>query len=225
MKLASFFSERVIAYYPQLKKITGSIESALLLQQLLYWWDKKGSETLYKTIDELEQETGLSRWEQATAIKTLKRKGFVSVELKGVPPKRHFVVDVEKIESSLYQYHKSICGDTTNQYVATPQNTIHKTTTKNTALYSASSLFEDFWKQYPRKIAKGNAQRSWEKIPSMSPELQQQIIASVEAHKETSQWREGGGKFIPHPATFLNQQRWLDEIAVESYQTDKALIF
>lgn len=69
--------------------------------------------------------------------------------------------------------------------------------------------FEKFWKAYPRKVGKAAAEKSWGKI---NPEqaLIDNILASIEAHQRTEQWLDS--KFIPHPATFLNQRRWEDEI-------------
>ena len=71
-------------------------------------------------------------------------------------------------------------------------------------------LFEDFWKEYPRKTAKHLALKKW---LSMRPsaELTATIIAAVELHKKTRQWQESS-RFIPHAATFLNQRRWEDEV-------------
>jgi len=34
----------------------------------------------------------------------------------------------------------------------------------------------------------------------------------VEAQKRSRQWVESDGKYIPHPATWLNQGRWDDEV-------------
>jgi hypothetical protein len=45
----------------------------------------------------------------------------------------------------------------------------------------------------------------------MSEELLQEIISAVEAQKQSSQWLEENGKFIPYPATWLNGKRWQDE--------------
>ena len=38
------------------------------------------------------------------------------------------------------------------------------------------------------------------------------IMAALERHKTSAQWAEDGGKYIPHPATWLNQHRWTDEL-------------
>lgn len=73
--------------------------------------------------------------------------------------------------------------------------------------------FDQFWASYPKKVGRGAAWRSWVKI-NPDAELTQTIIASVDRLKITPQWVKDGGQFIPHPSTFLNQERWTDQ-AVE----------
>jgi hypothetical protein len=84
-----------------------------------------------------------------------------------------------------------------------------------------SEGFDAFWKIYPRKTAKGDAERAWLKLnPSM--EFQQKIIAAVEKAKQSEQWQRDAGRFIPYPATYLNGKRWDDELAtVTSIGVDK----
>ena len=72
--------------------------------------------------------------------------------------------------------------------------------------------FDAFWTAYPRKVAKAAAQQAWQKIKP-TPELCKTILAAVEQQKQTDQWRKDGGRFIPYPATWLNQERWTDEIS------------
>lgn len=77
-----------------------------------------------------------------------------------------------------------------------------------------AGTFEDFWAIYPNKKAKKDALRAWSRI-NMTPELWERIEASIKAHKRSEAWTDGGGKFIPHPATWLNGERWDDEVEVE----------
>lgn len=66
--------------------------------------------------------------------------------------------------------------------------------------------FDEFWKQYPRKVAKGDASRAWVKALEKAPA--QGIIAGA---KRYAAEREGqGDKFTKHPATWLNAECWLD---------------
>ncbi len=70
--------------------------------------------------------------------------------------------------------------------------------------------FDEFWSAYPRKVAKGAALKAWAKAKPDEP-LQQQILAAIGRARDGPDWRKDGGAFIPHPATWLNAQRWLDE--------------
>ena len=73
------------------------------------------------------------------------------------------------------------------------------------------SLFERFWRAYPKKVAKQVAMRSFEKIDP-DEALTEIMIAAIGKWKMTDQWNEAGGQFIPHPSTWLNQRRWEDEL-------------
>lgn len=72
--------------------------------------------------------------------------------------------------------------------------------------------FGEFWAVYPRKTAKAKAEQAWLKI---APEagLFERMKAAIIAQKQSDQWRSDGGKYIPHPATWLNQARWEDEVS------------
>lgn len=69
--------------------------------------------------------------------------------------------------------------------------------------------FEQFWKAYPRKIAKGAARRAWIKTSTLRPPVEKLLKAIIVA-KASEQWLKEGGAFIPYPATWLNQERWED---------------
>lgn len=65
--------------------------------------------------------------------------------------------------------------------------------------------FEDFWKTYPRKAAKGAARRAWAKaVRIASPD---EIIAGATRYADDPHRDES---FTAHPATWLNGERWLD---------------
>ena len=70
--------------------------------------------------------------------------------------------------------------------------------------------FDTFWREYPRKTGKGAARKSFEK--AMKKTDLKTILNAVKAQRESPQWTRDGGQFIPHPATWLNQERWEDEV-------------
>ncbi len=66
--------------------------------------------------------------------------------------------------------------------------------------------FAEFWVAYPKKVAKPDAERAWQK---QQPDIEA-AIAAVTTQSKSKQWRDGK-QFIPHPATWLNSRRWEDE--------------
>lgn len=73
--------------------------------------------------------------------------------------------------------------------------------------------FERFWELYPRKEGKKAARKAWDRL-KVGPVLMGQIMQSLHKQKTSDQWTRDGGQFIPHPATWLNGERWKDETVV-----------
>lgn len=65
--------------------------------------------------------------------------------------------------------------------------------------------FEAFWKVYPRKIGKGAAFKAWQ---TKKPPFR--IVMAAVASCLTHIWQNSEKRFIPHPATWLNEKRWQD---------------
>ena len=74
-------------------------------------------------------------------------------------------------------------------------------------------LFKEFWSAYPRKDDKKRAYAKFKAIKNIE-KVFPDIMADVEAKKLSDQWNEKGGKYIPMPSTYLNNERWNDEDTV-----------
>ena len=92
-----------VAFYRSLARICGSVNAGLLLSQAIYWSDRTsdGSGWFYKTREEWAKEIFLSRSEQETARRILKERGFLREELRSVPAKVHFLVDIDRVGEAL----------------------------------------------------------------------------------------------------------------------------
>ena len=75
-------------------------------------------------------------------------------------------------------------------------------------------MFNAFWKAYPKKQKRAVALKCWQKL-KVDDELFAEIMAGLDRLKQSRQWREQDGKFIPMPSTFLNERRWEDEPEVD----------
>jgi hypothetical protein len=73
-------------------------------------------------------------------------------------------------------------------------------------------MFEQFWASYPRKVGKLTAKRSWEKL---SQENQQKALEAIVEHRKYWVAKGTDWEFIPHASTWLNQERFEDELVIE----------
>lgn len=74
------------------------------------------------------------------------------------------------------------------------------------------SWFDRFWAEYPKKVSKAAAKKAFEKL-NPTEELVNVIMLAIAKQKNSEQWQKDGGQFIPYPATWLNGQRWEDELS------------
>ena len=65
-------------------------------------------------------------------------------------------------------------------------------------------VFDTFWHNYPRKVGRKKALQWWQRHGN------QQILDSLDAWRQY--WVQEGTdmRYIPHPYTWLNQERWRD---------------
>ncbi len=86
-------------------------------------------------------------------------------------------------------------------------------------------MFDIFWSAYPKKKSKGDAEKAWLKIRP-NEDLLKKILLKIEIFKQAEQWQKDGGKYIPHPATWLNAKGWEDELSEPqpTDETDRLLI-
>ena len=71
---------------------------------------------------------------------------------------------------------------------------------------SDAYLWDQFWKAYPRKVAKIVALRRWARLSTVDR------LAALEALPRHIEFWGPEKRYIPHPGTWLNQQRWTDEL-------------
>lgn len=71
--------------------------------------------------------------------------------------------------------------------------------------------FDKFWAAYPRKVNKDGARASFLKVDTSLDTL----LKAIAKQRRSRQWQEADGRYIPYPATWLNQRRWEDEVTIE----------
>ena len=94
-------------------------------------------------------------------------------------------------------------------YIVKPQPELRKSATcEDLTKKSANTRFNEFWTVYPRKVKKKDAEKKWisKKLDDKADLILEDISKRLRAD---SRWLEG---FIPDPTTYLNGERWTDEI-------------
>jgi len=88
---------------------------------------------------------------------------------------------------------------------------------KNSCAFSKRECdadFDQFWRAYPKKRSKGQAEKAWQKIKPDASTFRR-IIEAIEIHKRSNDWQKESGAYIPYPATWLNAKCWEDEINLD----------
>lgn len=113
---------RSIAYRPNLARLFGGVVAEIFFEQIFYWQDKADPVLgVYKTQEELEIETGLSRKEQETARKLLREKGVLIETHKRLEHRMYYKIDCEKLDELL-----AALANDTNEHSRMPKSDIRE---------------------------------------------------------------------------------------------------
>lgn len=98
-KLLMAHNQRPVAYYPIHAQIAGSIPGGVVLSQLMYWFAASGKNKIWKTDRDLMAETGIGQNALTRLKKKLKSLKFMSITLKGLPPKTWYELNLDEYQS------------------------------------------------------------------------------------------------------------------------------
>jgi hypothetical protein len=78
--------------------------------------------------------------------------------------------------------------------------------------------FNDFYTLYPRKMGRKDAEKAWNRL---TPVQQAECLEAMPNYLKYWKIKETAKDYIPYPASFLNAERWTDEIDIEPIQSKK----
>jgi hypothetical protein len=121
---------RPIAFNPFYAKISGCVKAGLLLSQAVYWQENvKPDNWFYKTQQEWQDETCLTRTEQEGARRTLKALGLIEEKRSGMPARVFYRVNLVNLADRLTEY----------QPAEKPQSSMQETRTQDAEKLRSSS--------------------------------------------------------------------------------------
>lgn len=168
----------------------------------------------------LSEETGLSEQEIRTALNKLKSTSEITIK----PTNKFSLITICKYED--YQEHDVHCQPadqpagqpTINQQSTTNKNIKNKR--KRPVQNEPSLEWEKFWNAYPRKEKKKEAWVAFERLKCGSG-MFETIMDKLEEFKQSDQWSREGGRYIPLASSWINGERWHDEIKTPQHKTEK----
>lgn len=83
----------------------------------------------------------------------------------------------------------------------------------------SGEAFGVFWDAYPKKVGKAAAEKAFTK--AIKKTTVDRMIAAIRYQSLTDQWSREGGKYIPYPSTWLNQERWNDDLTAYALAEDE----
>lgn len=168
---------------------------------------------------EIAQQSGLSRQQVRTVLDRLKATNKITIKREG----KNSIVKVIDYACETDGNHidnriSTTCQPDCNQTSLLSKEDKEVKEPKKARAREGERLeksFNEFWSAYPKKIAKQQALKAWQKIKP-DDELVRRILSALEQHKKSAQWLKDNGQFIPYPASWLNGQRWEDESEVQN---------
>lgn len=78
--------------------------------------------------------------------------------------------------------------------------------------------FDDWWKQYPKKVGKIDAQKAY-RAALKAGATPQDLLDGLERHNANWKAQNTERKYIPNPASWLRKGRWEDELDADTADT------
>lgn len=165
---------------------------------------------------EIAQQSGLSRQQVRTVLDRLKATNKITIKREG----KNSIVKVIDYSCETDGNHIDNRTSTTCQPDCNQTSLLSKEDKepKNARAREGERLeksFDQFWAAYPKKTAKQQALKVFQKL-NPDEALLNTILNSLEQQKHSVQWTKDCGQYIPYPATWLNGRRWEDESEVQN---------
>ena len=164
--------------------------------------------------DTLARMAGVSVDEVQTLMSELQQAGVFSLTRKGVVFSRRMTKDFSRSQKGRKSAYLRYSQDTEDKQETTRPNgsPSRVPTTQKPEARSQKEKdppgFDDWYAAYPRKVGKGQARKAY--AGACKKTDSETLLRAAEGFSRTIAGTDE--KFIPHPATWLNGERWLDEV-------------
>ena len=215
----SYYEKGTFITVPNRPKIQGMKSHIQSVYIWLCFHSNQDGES-FPSLQTISQESGVSRRGVVNAIRSLEQENLIKKTSRKAGKKN--LTNVYKVVIGAYP---SAHGAPPSAHGAPPpsaQST--QRTQSNIELNPLNSTrgvqFAQFWELYPRHVNKKRSETSWRRLTKTK---QLAVLADLPRRRESSQWQKDNGAYIPHPTTYLNGERWNDDVS-HSEKEDAGLI-
>jgi hypothetical protein len=142
-------------------------------------------------------------------LQELVELGELKIELQNAPTKQQYKTNLYwiTIQAGVTDSASGVTdwvsrGDSSGKSGVTPVGTQNiNLTIKEPSKKNSDDGFDEFWKLYPKRIAKPDAIKAWKKAITKKPA--DELIALTKAYSES---KLPGEPYIPYPASWLNKE-------------------
>ena len=205
-------------------EITGDLNTALLLNQMVFWSDKSKRKDgyFYKSYKDWEDEIHLSEYQVRRSIKKLKELDFIETELKRAngSPTLHFKVKIDLVSEWILKKLKnrnlrnlSIDTEETKETI-TYDYTVDDNS-RNTTRLTAEQIYDSYIAN--RKSEKSKTIKRIESLIKKHGE--EKLKRAVERYKEETKGTDI--KFIKMSSGFFNED-YIDRLLHDDYKSPVA---
>jgi hypothetical protein len=168
-----------------------------------------GDQGAWPSISTLARYANASERSVKRDIQELVQLGELKVELQNAPTRQQYKTNLYwiTIASGVTDSATGVTdwvsrGDSSGKSGVTPVGTQNiNLTIKEPSDKTSIDRFDEFWKLYPKRIAKPDAIKAWKKAITKKPA--DELIALTKAYSES---KLPGEPYIPYPASWLNKE-------------------
>ena len=160
---------------------------------------------LITSLDSLKSQTGIS----IRSLRTCLRRLSDTNEVIQKTTNQYRLITICKYNAYQSPYNHSDKQATSARQASDKRATTNKN--EKNEKNEKNKFFALFWSKYPKKVAKKAAIKAFNKL---NPDriLFRRITKSLDEQIKSEQWSKENGQFIPYPSTWLNGERWADNL-------------
>jgi len=219
--------ELFVIHTPEMNRVLGNGTDAFVLAWIDFRVNSEKNGEVYErdgvhwwrlTTEALAEECGFSYGVTRKSVERLTRDGFLlsaSHGVRGISDRAKSYRLSEKARPSVQSSKRASVQSDESRAVQSDKSSFSLKEEVTT------SGFDEWWSAYPRKIAKPDALKKYK--AALGKTTEQVLLSAVS--KLAAEWvgrPRADLKFCPHPATWLNQERWND-YAVSTAGLDAAI--